>query len=146
MVWSQLILPLHLWLLLYKVELSAQQVLFIHARLLATSGGGAGVRDLGLLQSAVARPQAVFDGQDLYPDLLSKTAVLLESLAQNHPFVDGNKRTAITAASLFLLRNGRRVQTSNAELERFTLWVVNEHPSLTEIGAWFEENSVVSSV
>jgi death-on-curing protein len=66
----------------------------------------------------------------------------MESLAQNHPFVDGNKRTGITAASLFLLQNGRRVKTTNAELERLTLWVVNDHPLLAEVAAWFEGNSM----
>lgn len=121
--------------------LTAQQVLFIHARLLAATGGEHGVRDIGLLQSAVARPQATFDGHDLYPDLFHKAAALMESLAQNHPFVDGNKRTAITAASLFLLRNGRRVNSTNSELEQFTLWVVNEHPSQTAIATWFRDNS-----
>lgn len=117
-------------------------MLFIHARLLATSGGETGIRDLGLLETAVARPQATFDGDDLYSDLFGKTAALMESLAQNHPFVDGNKRMAIMTASMFLLQNGRRVQTTNTELERFTLWVVNDHPTLTEIMDWFRDNSV----
>lgn len=121
--------------------LTPQQVLFIHARLLATSGGEPGIRDLGLLESAVARPQATFDGVDLYPDLYLKAAALMASLAQNHPFVDGNKRTAITAASMFLLRNGRRVETTNEELGRFTFWVVNEHPPLDKMAAWFQDYS-----
>ncbi|NJN53308.1 MAG: type II toxin-antitoxin system death-on-curing family toxin [Anaerolineae bacterium] len=122
--------------------LTAQQLLFIHARLITTTGGEYGVRDIGLLESAVARPQATFGGVDLYPDLFSKAAALMESLAQNHPFVDGNKRVAITAVSLFLRRNGRRLETTNAELERFALWVVNEHPVLTQLAEWFQENSV----
>lgn len=121
--------------------LTAQQLLFIHARLIATTGGEHGVRDLGLLQSAVARPQATFDGADLYPDLYAKAAALMESLAQNHPFVDGNKRTAITATALFLVRNGRSLQTTNAELERFTFHVINHHPPLEELATWFEANS-----
>lgn len=82
--------------------LTPQQVLFIHARLIATTGGEHGVRDVGLLASAVARPQATFDGADLYPDLSEKAAALMDSLTRNHPFVDGNKRTAIAAAALFL--------------------------------------------
>jgi death-on-curing protein len=122
--------------------LKAQQILFIHARLIAATGGEHGIRDLSLLQSAIARPQATFDGKDLYPDLFQKAAALMESLAQNHPFVDGNKRTAITSASLFLLRNGRSLQTSNSELEEFTFHVINDHPPLEEIAAWFEKNSL----
>lgn len=117
--------------------LSAQQVLFIHARLLAKTGGEHGVRDVGLLESAVARPRATFGGVDLYPDLFHKAAALMESLILNHPFVDGNKRTAITAAALFLLRNGYRLNVDNSELERFTFSVVNDRPVLEEIAAWF---------
>ena len=121
--------------------LTPQEVLFIHARLIATTGGEHGIRDLGLLESAVARPQATFDGADLYPELFLKTAALMESLSQNHPFVDGNKRTAITAAAMFLQLNGFRLQITNAEMERFTMMVVGERPSLESIATWFETNS-----
>lgn len=62
----------------------------------------------------------------------------MASLAGNHPFVDGNKRTAITAASLFLQLNGYRVETTSAELERFTLWVVIDNPEIEVIAAWFK--------
>lgn len=123
--------------------LSAQQVLFIDARLIAETGGGRGVRDVGLLESAVARPRATFDGIDLYPMLFDKAAALMESLILNHPFVDGNKRVAITAASLFLFRNGRRMAADNAELERFTMWVVNGRPPLDELSLWFRATTEV---
>ena len=122
--------------------LTPQQVLFIHARLIATTGGEHGVRDVGLLASAVARPQATFDGTDLYPDLFEKAAALMASLALNHPFVDGNKRTAIAAAALFLRQNGLRLETTNAELERFTLSVTNEHLPISQIADWFRRYSV----
>ncbi len=118
--------------------LTAQQVLFIHARMIATTGGEHGVRDVGLLASAVARPQATFDKTDLYPDLFQKAAALMASLAQNHPFVDGNKRTAIAAAALFLRQNGFRLETTNDELERFTLSVTNERISIAQIAAWLQ--------
>lgn len=121
--------------------LTPQQLLFIHARLIDSTGGGHGIRDLTLLESAVARPQATFDGRELYPDIFLKAAALMESLAQNHPFIDGNKRTAITAAALFLQQNGYRLETTNAELERFTLHVVNHHPPLTEIASWFRKHT-----
>ena len=125
------------------VFLTAQQILFIHARLIVTTGGEYGVRDLGLLESAAARPRAVFDGKELYPDLFQKAAALMESLAQNHPFVDGNKRTAITASALFLQQNGRCLQTTSEALEQFTLLVVNERPSLDEIASWFQSQTVL---
>ena len=121
--------------------LSVAQVLFIHARLIAETGGSPGLRDLGLLSSAVARPQATFDGQDLYPDLFSKTAALMDSLVRNHAFIDGNKRVGITAAGLFLRIHGRQLTASNAELERFTWDVAQTHVSLDSMTIWFEQNS-----
>lgn len=124
------------------IFLTPQQVLYIHARLIDTTGGEHGLRDLGLLESAVARPKATFDNKDLYPDIFLKSAALMDSLAHNHPFVDGNKRTAITAAALFLQQNGRLLQTSNQELEQFTMHVINNHPDLAEIASWFKDNSV----
>lgn len=116
--------------------LTPQEVLFIHARLIAATGGSSGVRDVGLLASAVAHPQATFSGQELYPDLFSKAAALMAALIQNHPFVDGNKRTGITATGIFLRQNGWQIQTSNEALEAFTWRVTNEHPSIEEIAAW----------
>ena len=127
------------------VFLTVQQILFIHARLIDTTGGEHGLRDLGLLESAAARPQASFSGEEMDPDLVQKAAALMESLALNHPFVDGNKRTAITSAALFLQQNGRLLQTTNEELERFTLRVVNERPSLAEIASWFQSRLVLES-
>lgn len=124
--------------------LTPQQVLFIHARLIATTGGEHGVRDVGLLAAAVARPQATFAGQELYPTLFDKAAALLQSLVQNHPFVDGNKRTGLTAAALFLRQNGWQLQTSNQAVESFTLQVAQGQRSLTEIVTWFQQNTIPS--
>jgi death on curing protein len=118
-----------------------EQVLFIHARLIDETGGAHGVRDLGLLLAALARPQATFDRQERYPDLFSKAAALVESLLQNHPFVDGNKPTGITSAAMFLQLNGYKLTVSNAELEKFTFAMVLEHPPLPEIAGWFKNNS-----
>jgi len=122
--------------------LTPHQVLFIHARLIALTGGTHGVLDVGLLASAVARPQATFSGEDLYGDLFTKAAALMESLIRNHPFVDGNKRTGITAAALFLRQNGWRLRTSNKELESFTLRVADEHPPFQDIVDWLRLNSI----
>jgi death-on-curing protein len=121
--------------------LTPQQVLFIHIRLIAETGGQPGLRDLALLESAVARPQATFNNVDLYPGLFEKAAALLDSLVNNHAFVDGNKRVGITATALFLLANGYRIRTSSAELEVFTLRVATEHPSIKELAAWIENHS-----
>lgn len=124
------------------VYLTVEQVLFIHMRLIAETGGSAGVRDLDLLASAVGRPQVSFGGQDRYPDLCHKAAALLDSLVRNHPFVDGNKRVGIAAVGLFLRRNGLRLTASNAELEQFTLQVARSEASMEQIVAWLKSHSM----
>jgi death-on-curing protein len=117
--------------------LTSQQILFIHFRLIETTGGSHGVRDLGALQAAAARAAATFGGADLYEDIFAKTAALMESLIKNHPFVDGNKRTAITAAVLFLQRNGFRLELSQEVLYRFTMAMATGEAHREEAEAWF---------
>jgi death-on-curing protein len=121
--------------------LTAEQVLFIHALLINETGGKHGVRDLNLLLSALGRPRASFDNEDLYPDIFSKAAALVDSLVRNHPFIDGKKRTGITAAGLFLHRNGYRLTASNTELETFTLEAAKSALSFQQIINWFYEHT-----
>lgn len=121
--------------------LTAKQVLFLHARLIAETGGSHGVRDLGLLQSAIGRPQARFEGTDPYLDLYIKAAALLDSLVRNHPFVDGNKRTALVAAALFTQRNGCRLTASNKEIATFTLAVAPGAVTLEAITHWLQQHA-----
>lgn len=116
--------------------LTIQQVLFIHSRLIAETGGMSGLRDLTLLESAMARPFATFDGIDLYPDLFRKSAALLDSLVNNHSFVDGNKRVGITAASMFLRINGYVLECTQTELVSMTMQVATNHPPIAEIAEW----------
>jgi death-on-curing protein len=121
--------------------LTAEQVIFIHAFVVEETGGSHGVRDLGLLESAVARPQATFDGDDLHPDIFIKAAALLHALIQNHPFVDGNKRTGALAVILFLEFNGYELNAKNKELESFALKVAVAKISLSEIADWLRKKS-----
>ncbi|HEX2980846.1 MAG TPA: type II toxin-antitoxin system death-on-curing family toxin [Anaerolineaceae bacterium] len=122
--------------------LTPEQVLFLHSRLVTETGGGHGVRDLGMLLSALGRPQATFEQKDLYPDLFSKTAALMDSLVRNHPFVDGNKRIAIAAAALFLRINAYRLVVDDHEMVRFTLACAQARHSLVEIADWFRQFSM----
>ncbi len=121
--------------------LTPEQVLFLHSRLIAETGGGHGIRDLGMLLSALGRPQATFDEKELYQDLFTKAAALMDSLVRNHPFVDGNKRTAITASALFLRINGFQLVVENIEMVRFTLACAQSQLSLEEIRDWFNQYS-----
>lgn len=121
--------------------LTAEQILFLHARLVAETGGSHGVRDINMLLSALGRPQASFDDRDLYPDLYHKAAALMDSLIRNHPFVDGNKRTGIASTALFLRINRYRLVASNAELEKFTIEVARSQHTLDEIATWLEAHA-----
>ena len=121
--------------------LSSHQVLFLHARLIEETGGSHGVRDMGLMLSALGRPQATFEAEDLHPTIYEKAAVLADSLINNHPFVDGNKRTGIGAAVLFLSINGYVFTASNEELIDITMQIVQKQTSHNEVAVWFEIHS-----
>ena len=123
------------------IYLTAEQALFVHYRLLSETGGEHGVSDLGLLESAIARPRATFDRQELYADIFEKAAALMDSLINNHPFLDGNKRTGIACTVLFLKQNGISFSAKNAELERFTLRVASSKVGLPEITKWLKKHS-----
>jgi death-on-curing protein len=96
--------------------LTLEGVLGIHADLIRRYGGSAGLRDLGLLQSALAMPETTFDGEYLHPSPFEMAAAYLFHLARNHPFVDGNKRTALMCALVFLGLNGCRLDADPAAL------------------------------
>lgn len=85
------------------------EVLTLHEDQIKRYGGAPGVRDHGLLEAALFRPQTGY-----YPDLIAQAAALWESMAQNHPFIDGNKRAAFAATYTFLIINGARI-TANAD-------------------------------
>ena len=90
-------------------------VLAVHLRQLAEHGGGEGLRDAGLLQSALARPQNLLAYGDPPPDLAGLAATYAYGIARNHPFIDGNKRTALIVARLFLLLNGIELVATQEE-------------------------------
>ncbi len=94
--------------------LSLDEVLAIHQRVIGAFGGADGVRDLGLIESALYRPQSGY-----YEDLASMAAALFESLIMNHPFVDGNKRVAFFATDVFLRLNGWRLEVDADEAYSF---------------------------
>lgn len=96
--------------------LTVEDVLLLHEEQLARYGGGAGVRDPGALDSAVATPRATFDGQLVHEDPLAMAAAYAFHIAQNQPFVDGNKRTGLVAALVFLDLNGFAVADPDGKL------------------------------
>ena len=101
--------------------LTVEQVLAIHSRMMQEFGGESSVRDLGLLESAVMIPAAWFEHRYLHDGLPAMAAAYLFHLCRNHPFGDGNKRTALASAEIFLLLNGHLLSASDAALEGLTL-------------------------
>ncbi|MBQ8629794.1 MAG: type II toxin-antitoxin system death-on-curing family toxin [Prevotella sp.] len=98
------------------IRITTKQVISIHSSLIEATGGSDGVRDMGLLESALDAPFQTFGGKDLYPALIQKAARLGHSLISNHPFVDGNKRIGIHTMLVFLAINGVEIECTQKEL------------------------------
>jgi len=116
--------------------LSRDEVLEIHRALLERFGGAAGVRDLGLLESALYRPQTGY-----YADLAEMAAALFESLIMNHPFVDGNKRVAFFATDVFLRLNGYKLKVDAKKAHRFLIGLLeNDNCSYDVLLPWIRRH------
>ncbi len=120
---------------------SLEEIVKIHDELLKKYGGSTGIRDQGLLESAIHRPQAVVFGEDAYPTLFDKTAALCHSLLFNHPFVDGNKRIAFAACHLTLLANGWDLIPNSDEIYKFLIKAIENRSDWKEISHWLNKNS-----
>lgn len=103
---------------------------------------GQSVRDLGLLRSAVARPDTVAFGVEVYPGLHDKAAALLDAVNRSHPLVDGNKRLSWVLTALFYQRNGFDLIATADEGEPFVLQVASGHAELAAIAEWLREHAV----
>lgn len=115
--------------------LTLSEVLEIYRRVMEQWGGTTGVRDFGALESAVAQPQMTFSGEDLYPALIEKAAALGYSIIQNHPFIDGNKRTGHAAMEIYLLLNDHEIDADVDEQVSLILTVASgrmDRPAFTE--------------
>lgn len=117
--------------------LSTNDVLVIHEDTIQREGGLAGIRDLGLLESAIAMPLQQVVGEYLHPGLAAMAAAYLFHITRNHPFHDGNKRTAAMAALVFLDANGIEKLPAPKELERVTLHVAAGQLDKAKLMGWF---------
>jgi len=116
--------------------LTLDEVLALHAALLARHGGAHGVRDMGLVESALARPRSGY-----YESLSEQAAALLQSFAMNHAFIDGNKRVAWASSMVFLRMNGYRVRVSADDAERFLIdQVIMGKVEVAPIAQWLERS------
>jgi death-on-curing protein len=116
--------------------LRLNEVLDVHRHILEQSGGLAGIRDFGALESALAQPRMTFEGEDLYPTLVDKTVALGYSLINNHPFVDGNKRIGHAAMEIFLVLNGFEIKASVDEQEQIILGTASGNVKREALKDW----------
>ena len=121
--------------------LSEAELIAINHEMIARYGGLHGVRDLNFLRLAVARPQMSAGLKDAYPDIYLKAAAMFHSIINNHPFLDGNKRTSLFTAVLFLEYNGYKLEFSKEEGIEFTLKAHNLDWSVEEIANWIKKHA-----
>ncbi|CAN5672088.1 type II toxin-antitoxin system death-on-curing family toxin [soil metagenome] len=120
---------------------TAENVIFLHMVAVDTFGGSEGVRDLESLRAAVARPWGSSFGRDHFPTPFDKAAAIAGSIIRRHPFVDGNKRTAMYAAGYLLEKLDYELQASQQELEDFAVSIAEDSIQAERIALWFEEHT-----
>jgi death on curing protein len=121
-------------------HITLMEVLKLHGQIIDQSGGAQGIRDLGLLESAVAQPLMTFGGEDLYPSLIEKAAALSFSIIMNHPFIDGNKRTGHAAMEVLLVLNRLEVNATVDEQEQIFLAVASGEIEREAFVEWLESH------
>jgi death-on-curing protein len=116
--------------------LTLGEVVDLHRAVIEATGGAAGIRDLGALESALAQPRASFGGVDLHASLTDKAAALCFSLVNNHAFIDGNKRIGHAATETFLILNGSEIDAPVDEQERLMLDLASGRLTREQLAAW----------
>ena len=122
--------------------LTLGEVVALQQRIIAATGGAAGIRELGALEAAVAQPRASFGGQDLYQGVIEKAAALGFSIVMGHPILDGNKRAGHAAMETFLVLNGYEVSAPVAEQERVMLQLAAGELSRDNFVKWVRSRAL----
>jgi len=122
--------------------LTLDEVLAIHAHQIDRYGGSPGLRDQGLLESALAMPLATFSGEELHPTLDEKAAAYLFHLVKNHPFVDANKRTGLAVCLVFLAMNGSRIRATDDDLVGLLLGITENRSSKADVAVFLHDRAV----
>jgi len=120
--------------------LSPEEVVDPHRHVLQTTGSASGIRDFGLLESAIAQPKATLGGVELYPTPIEKAAARAFSLVQGHPFVDGNKRAGHAAMETFLLLNGTEIDAPVDAQERLLLDLAAGRIGRSQLIDWLRQH------
>ena len=124
--------------------LNIEQLLQLHVLVLLKDGGSEGLRDIGRLESVVSTQTQIVFGEELYPSVHDKAAAIIRSIIGDHPFTDGNKRTAMLAGLTFLEINGYEFMAHDGELEDFAVQVAVEHLEVDAIAEWLRVHSKTS--
>ena len=119
-----------------------KEALELHRRIIEQTGGSTGIRDIGLLESAVAQPRMTFGGEDLYSTLVEKASALCFSVVKNHPFVDGNKRVGHAIMETFLVLNGYEITASVPEQEKVILSLAAGELNREGFSNWLSDHMV----
>lgn len=122
--------------------LSKEQIIYLHSQLIDATGGTEGIRDEGMLESAINAPFQTFSGEDLFPTIYQKAARLGYGLASNHPFLDGNKRIGAHAMLVFLELNNVEMQYTNKELADIFLDIADNKANYDNLLSWLVEHIV----
>lgn len=118
-----------------------EDIIQINSFILDETKGSHGIRDRGSLSSIVAQPKQKAFGKEFHSDLYSKAACYIRGIIFNHPFIDGNKRTAMASAFIFLEDNGFKSIAKDHEIEKFALRIIEEGLEIKQIAAWLEKNT-----
>jgi death on curing protein len=122
-------------------RLTLEELVWLHAVAVNEFGGSPGIRDRGILESALGRPLATFGGKNLYKTPFKRAAALAESIVLNHGFVDGNKRTGMYAMAAWLEREGYAIDAKRGEPRDLAVSIANRHFTIDGIAAWLHERS-----
>jgi death on curing protein len=119
-----------------------REALELHRRVMEAAAGVPAVRDLGALESALAQPRMTFGSEDLYPDLIEKACALGFSMIQNHPFVDGNKRSGHLVMEMFLVLNGLEITAGDDEQEQIMLRLAAGELERAQFCQWLRAHTI----
>ncbi|MCM1218540.1 MAG: type II toxin-antitoxin system death-on-curing family toxin [Lachnospiraceae bacterium] len=124
------------------IKLTKEQILILHSQLIESTGGCDGVRDDGLLDSALESPFQSFSGEELYPSIQAKAARLCYGLVKNHAMIDGNKRIGVHAMLVFLAVNGYELEYTQKELSDLILEAADGKKAYEDILQWILEHQI----
>lgn len=124
------------------IVLSKQQILLLHSQLISETGGSDGLRDVGLLESAINSPFQQFGNEDLYPTIQKKASRLCFGLVNNHPFIDGNKRIGAHVMLVFLALNGIELEYTQDDLSSTILKLASNEISYQQLTKWIINHQI----